>query len=55
MLEHINHRLFFPMASSMWDFPEPLQLAMSLVQLFEKHQQLTENDRLSNILNQEAL
>jgi hypothetical protein len=39
------------MASSMWQFPEPLHLAMSWVQLFEKHQQLTENGILSNILN----
>jgi hypothetical protein len=55
VLEFINHHLLFPMASSMWYFPELLQLAMSCVQLFESHEKLTENFRLSNILSQEML
>jgi hypothetical protein len=35
MLQYIHHRLFFPMASSMWHFPDLLRLTTSLLQLLK--------------------
>ena len=35
VLQYIYHCLSFPMASSMWHFPEPLHLTTSLLQLMK--------------------
>ena len=52
LLQYIHHRLYFPMASSMFRFPEPLHLTTSLL-----HRQRTETDKLmtSQVVFREVL
>ena len=47
----------FPMASSMWQFSNPVLLTMSLLAITEVHRQCRENDRMmtSKVLYREMV
>jgi hypothetical protein len=53
VLEYTPNRLFYPMASSVWQLPDPLHLTTSLLQLLKGIEGI-ENDK-SNILHREEL